>query len=312
MPETEVAITELLEIDPERVDAVTSPANGTEWLMLKAIDDSQTVTDTDGVLAELAKDDGGDDDSGDDGDSKDCSTCDGSGKIMDGNRKCPDCGGSGDASKAIKPMVGETMEEFQARKAGAAASGEPVPVLDDCPTCKGTGEIKDGTADGKTCPDCDGSGNDAKVPQDDSLNTVDADGGSITEGAGGRETVDKATDEDVEKKNVDPNVGGGVDRDKLKGGDFAGKNRSFPIVTPGDVSDAASSIGRAGADNYSADQLKSNIIAIAKRKGASFVAQLPKAWTDGDASKADLSGSMYSAPNPASGRSCFTRNRPRR
>lgn len=76
----------------------------------------------------------------------------------------------------------------------------------------------------------------------------------------------------------DLNVGGGIDREKIPAEDFAGKNRSFPIVTPGDVSDAASSIGRAGPDNYSTDELKARIIAIAKRKGASFVAELPKAW----------------------------------
>jgi hypothetical protein len=79
----------------------------------------------------------------------------------------------------------------------------------------------------------------------------------------------------------DPNVGGGVDRAKLPAADFAGKNRSYPIVTPGDVADAAAAIGRAGSDNYSADELKRRIIAIAKRKGPSFLAKLPKAWRDG-------------------------------
>src|SRR5258706_16417528 len=68
---------------------------------------------------------------------------------------------------------------------------------------------------------------------------------------------------------VDPNVGGGVDRSKLPDSDFAGKHRSFPIVTQADVSDALHSIGRAGADNYSHDELHSRIIAIAKRKGFS-------------------------------------------
>ena len=100
----------------------------------------------------------------------------------------------------------------------------------------------------------------------------------------------------LEKRNMDPDVGGGVDRDKIDAADFAGKDRSFPIVKPGDVSDAASSIGRAGPDNYSSDKLKSNIIAIAKRKGASFVAQLPKAWI---AEKAMGDGVTFSAPNPA-------------
>jgi rRNA maturation endonuclease Nob1 len=87
-----------------------------------------------------------------------------------------------------------------------------------------------------------------------------------------------AAGEVAEKRKMDPDVGGGVDRDKIPAADFAGKNRSFPIVTPGDVSDAASSIGRAGDDNYSSEQLKSNIIRIAKRKGAAFVAELPEAW----------------------------------
>lgn len=80
------------------------------------------------------------------------------------------------------------------------------------------------------------------------------------------------------KRNKDPNVGGGVDRDKIPGADFAGKDRSYPIVKPGDVSDAASSIGRAGPSNYSTDQLKKNIIRIAKRKGPAFVAELPEVW----------------------------------
>ncbi len=79
-------------------------------------------------------------------------------------------------------------------------------------------------------------------------------------------------------RNFDPNVGGGTDRDKMDEADFAGKDRSFPIKKPGDVSDAASSIGRAGSNNYSPEQLKKNIIRIAKRKGAAFVAQLPEAW----------------------------------
>lgn len=102
--------------------------------------------------------------------------------------------------------------------------------------------------------------------------------------AGGRHRAMAASTDDytpqMTEKDNDPNVGGGVDRDKIPAEDFAGKNRSYPIVKPGDVSDAASSIGRAGADNYSSDTLKANIIRIATRKGASFVAELPKAWSD--------------------------------
>lgn len=82
----------------------------------------------------------------------------------------------------------------------------------------------------------------------------------------------------IVKGNVDPDVGGGVDRDKIPTADFAGRDRSFPIVTPGDVSDAAQSIGRAGEDNYSPDELKERIIAIARRKGPEFEAELPESW----------------------------------
>lgn len=86
----------------------------------------------------------------------------------------------------------------------------------------------------------------------------------------------------AEKRQMDPNVGGGVDRDKIPAADFAGRDRSFPIVTPGDVSDAASSIGRAGADNYSSDELRRRITSIAHRKGPQFVAELPESWQKGD------------------------------
>ncbi len=68
------------------------------------------------------------------------------------------------------------------------------------------------------------------------------------------------------------------ERDKLPAADFAGKHRSFPIAKPEDVAAAAASIGRAGPDNYSPDELRSRIIAIAKRKGAAYVARLPDSW----------------------------------
>jgi hypothetical protein len=58
--------------------------------------------------------------------------------------------------------------------------------------------------------------------------------------------------------------------------DFAGKGKSFPILKPGDVKAAVSSMGRAGADNVGTSTLKKNIIAIAKRKG--WTKYLPKAW----------------------------------
>jgi len=116
----------------------------------------------------------------------------------------------------------------------------------------------------------------------------DALAGEIVKAAGAALAADRVTPADVAKaltghegvakRKVDPNVGGGTDRDKIPAEDFAGNDRSFPIVTPQDVHDAALSIGRAGADNKSPEGLKSSIIRIARRKGAAFVARLPESW----------------------------------
>ena len=81
------------------------------------------------------------------------------------------------------------------------------------------------------------------------------------------------------------------EREKAPSGSFAGKGKSFPILKAGDVAAAASSIGRAGSDNYSTDVIKKNIIRIAKAKG--WESELPKAWQDSDAKE--------SATAPAAG-----------
>ncbi len=56
-------------------------------------------------------------------------------------------------------------------------------------------------------------------------------------------------------------------REDMSDSDFAGKDKSFPIKSQEDVDAAFHSIGRAGADNYSSDKIRENIIRIAKRKG---------------------------------------------
>ena len=66
------------------------------------------------------------------------------------------------------------------------------------------------------------------------------------------------------------------ERDKADASDFAGKGKSFPILNPEDVQAAVHSMGRAGSDNHSANTLKKNITAIAKRKG--YTSSLPKDW----------------------------------
>jgi hypothetical protein len=73
------------------------------------------------------------------------------------------------------------------------------------------------------------------------------------------------------------------ERDKLPKEDFAGPNESFPIVEPVDVHDAAQSLGRAKGNRAS---IKRKVVAIAYRKGDSFVAQLPDDWKRATSQKA--------------------------
>ena len=88
------------------------------------------------------------------------------------------------------------------------------------------------------------------------------------------------------KRDMDPDVGGGVDRDKLPDSAYVfPATRDFPVVEPGDVSDAVSSWGRyKGKESFASFRAK--LTALARRKGPKFAAELPKAWTDGSASKA--------------------------
>jgi hypothetical protein len=90
----------------------------------------------------------------------------------------------------------------------------------------------------------------------------------------------------AEKRDMDPDVGGGVDRDKIPASDFVDpKGRRFPIVTSGDVSDAVSSYGRA-KPQIPMDKFKSRLTSIARRKG--FESSLPESWGNGDAKKGAL------------------------
>jgi hypothetical protein len=86
-----------------------------------------------------------------------------------------------------------------------------------------------------------------------------------------------------QKRSFDPNVGGGVDRDKISAEDFAGPHRTLPIVKPKDVADAVRRMGSVkGGDTAS---MKAKITSIAKRKGAAYTAKLPAAWTSESSSK---------------------------
>lgn len=92
----DVAVTELTELDADKVAGVKTPANGTPFLLLKAQADKET-----------------------------CPTCDGSGKIKGGNVTCPDCKGSGEV--AAKGKDGDDDEDEQ----DGAAAGEQEQAGDD-------------------------------------------------------------------------------------------------------------------------------------------------------------------------------------
>ena len=263
----------------------------------------------------------------------DCPTCAGYGKIDNGtkdSKSCPDCGGTG------KDQATTNVEELNtvAGDPGRISVGDPEgrEALDkaEAMTCS-CGATVPGTA--KFCPGCgekitaekgfDTNGfrptayspdpdETVQCPKCGSMNDTDAaycdqcghqmvgDDDVIVDGKsldGDDDSMDD--DDDATKAKADPNVGGGRVRAKIADEDFAGKDRSFPIVTAGDVSDAAASIGRAGSDNFSADKIKANIIAIAKRKGANFVAALPQKWQDEMATKAVIDGATFTGMNPA-------------
>jgi hypothetical protein len=94
---------------------------------------------------------------------------------------------------------------------------------------------------------------------------------------------------------VDPNVGGGVDRAKLKAEDFVDPDgRRFPIATCSDVPDAVSSYGRANPKIPYA-KFKARLTAIAKRKGC----DLPESWKAGEKMAALMAGAAPVAPPKA-------------
>lgn len=87
------------------------------------------------------------------------------------------------------------------------------------------------------------------------------------------------------KRDFDSGVGGGVDRDKIPASDFAGPGRTFPIVSPGDVADAAHLVGHADDPG----EVRRRIVSIAHRKGPAFEAKLPDSWKE-DGKKAAIPG----------------------
>jgi uncharacterized coiled-coil protein SlyX len=167
MPITdEMTVTELVEITPDRVDAVGSPANGTEFLILKSLDSAA---------------------------EKSHPTCD----VCNGDKTsgdlCKKCRGTG-----LMPRVGMTVKDLaEAVKAsdGIAPSGTQVPIKHDCPTCKGTGILKTAGDENHPCPDCDGSGRDGQYAS--GTNEVDGFPGSLSVGdPQHREKADKALCDD--------------------------------------------------------------------------------------------------------------------
>lgn len=95
---------------------------------------------------------------------------------------------------------------------------------------------------------------------------------------GTKEGYEKWAAEQVAKRDMDPDVGGGADRDKIPASDFVDpEGRRFPVVTPQDVHDAASSYGRAKPLVPFA-RFKSRLTSIARRKGEAFAAKLPDKW----------------------------------
>jgi hypothetical protein len=95
-----------------------------------------------------------------------------------------------------------------------------------------------------------------------------------------RLAIEQTTEGSALKRDMDPNVGGGVDRDKIPAEDFAGPDRSFPIVTPKDVADINPNLNHPDIKG-DPEAIKHKAMAIARRKGPEFEAKIPDSWKTG-------------------------------
>ncbi len=102
-----------------------------------------------------------------------CKTCDGSGKILEGHRKCPDCQGTGEvkvlraaigkeiSAKNMKVVQGAHDASHETHAAtiglGAQCNGMKLLAEKECPACEGIGQVKvdDKQSD---CSACNGTG----------------------------------------------------------------------------------------------------------------------------------------------------------
>jgi hypothetical protein len=121
---TDVDVTELAVLDAsEGVHGVGKAANGTPFLLVKA-----------------AADDG----------KETCSTCKGTGKIMEGNRECPDCKGSGEVAAKSDSSEADEIEDELTDGAAKELAGRFCGDL-QCATC-GAAKAKLSAADRKALP----------------------------------------------------------------------------------------------------------------------------------------------------------------
>jgi RNA polymerase subunit RPABC4/transcription elongation factor Spt4 len=306
-------ITELEKFSPERVDAVDLPATGTPFLLLKRTGGAPAAPG----LTEKAVDPVGapqDEDV-----VKDWAAWDaahpgshrpgqGAGAAPAKNPKDPGTS-QADASAAYAHAHGTLAEEQAGGKPSAAdlQNAHDVHVAHEehmahlaaqwkkpaaaKPKAKAKTAAKPkAAAKPKTAAPAKKSTVTVELPPDVSVSFSPADLAKLTM------LKRQLAEEQAAKRDMDPDVGGGTDRDKIPDEDFAGPHRSFPIVKPGDVSDAASSLGR--ADPEDREKVKAGIIAIARRKGKAHVDQLPDAWKDEDGEDAAKAGKPFPGAAP--------------
>ena len=106
---SDVEVTEITELTADDgVHGVGKPANGIGFILVKS--------------AEM----------------EECSTCNGKGTILEGNRKCPDCKGSGEVAKSDSKEADEQEEEMTGELDKGAYCGDP-----NCGICKAMAVVKD-------------------------------------------------------------------------------------------------------------------------------------------------------------------------
>lgn len=136
----DVEPTEITELDVSKVSAVTAPANGTGFLLVKSAGEETGAGGEPAEPAEKA-----------DAEKVNCNLCDGSGKIRAGKVDCPDC----DASGKVSPQKASAQKSEPTLTPDPSSPGASAGPTDEPAGDAAKGEVQD-ALDGTKTPEQSG------------------------------------------------------------------------------------------------------------------------------------------------------------